>query len=102
MSGFASHARDRLHQAMPAHRLVEVHRVKRRCVEAGQPSARGFLKDASHQMQGCHDPAPFGTTAEGPLDRRHGLLDRPHGLPAGHATAHDSSWRTLEVGLPFG
>ena len=31
------HARDRLHQPVPAHRLVDVHRVQARRVEAGQP-----------------------------------------------------------------
>ncbi len=33
----AVHARDRLHQPVPAHRLVDVHRVQARRVEAGQP-----------------------------------------------------------------
>ena len=33
----AVHPRDRLHQPVPAHRLVDVHRVQARRVEAGQP-----------------------------------------------------------------
>ncbi len=33
----AVHARDRLHQPVPAHRLVDVHRVQARRVEAGEP-----------------------------------------------------------------
>ena len=33
----AVHARNRLHEAVPAHRLVDVHRGKARGVEAGEP-----------------------------------------------------------------
>jgi hypothetical protein len=36
----AVHARDRLHQPMPAHRLVDVHRVQAGRVEAGEPTCR--------------------------------------------------------------
>jgi hypothetical protein len=61
---------------------------------AASADARRLFEDSAHQVQGGHDPAPSVATAEGSLNRRHGFLDRPHGLPIGRGRGSVGHGRT--------